>query len=155
MDSDGTRLKGKDSPSGPGPCRRDGVLDQRRVEADEEVSAEEACELGRRAIYHATFRDAFSGGTISVYHVSEKGWTKMSGTDVGELHFEYYPRRARRGGGENRPGRPWRREAKGRKDERTRRRDARKPEVRRPIFAVRREATRDDFDDGSSGDAHA
>ena len=38
-----------------------------------------------------TFRDAFSGGTISVYHVSEKGWTKMSGTDVGELHFKYYP----------------------------------------------------------------
>ena len=52
---------------------------------------EEACELGRRAIYHATFRDAFSGGTISVYHVSENGWTKMSGTDVGELHFDYYP----------------------------------------------------------------
>jgi 20S proteasome subunit beta 5 len=26
-----------------------------------------------------------------VYHVSEKGWTKMSGTDVGELHYEYYP----------------------------------------------------------------
>ena len=52
---------------------------------------EEACELGRRAIYHATFRDAFSGGTISVYHVNENGWTKVSGTDVGELHFEYYP----------------------------------------------------------------
>jgi len=29
----------------------------------------DACELGRRAIYHATFRDAYSGGTISVYHV--------------------------------------------------------------------------------------
>jgi 20S proteasome subunit beta 5 len=56
-----------------------------------DLSVEEACELGRRAIYHATFRDAFSGGTISVYHVSENGWTKMSGTDVGELHFDYYP----------------------------------------------------------------
>lgn len=29
------------------------------------MSAEEACELGRRAIYHATFRDAVSGGTVS------------------------------------------------------------------------------------------
>lgn len=26
---------------------------------------EDACELGRRAIYHATFRDAVSGGTVS------------------------------------------------------------------------------------------
>ena len=27
---------------------------------------EDACELGRRAIYHATFRDAVSGGTVYV-----------------------------------------------------------------------------------------
>ncbi len=30
-----------------------------------DMSVEEACELGRRAIYHATFRDAVSGGTVS------------------------------------------------------------------------------------------
>lgn len=29
------------------------------------MSVEDACELGRRAIYHATFRDAVSGGTVS------------------------------------------------------------------------------------------
>ena len=28
---------------------------------------------------------------MSVYHVGPDGWTKMSGTDVGELHYEYYP----------------------------------------------------------------
>jgi 20S proteasome alpha/beta subunit len=39
-----------------------GVLVQR------DMSAEEACELGRRAIYHATFRDAVSGGTVSGAH---------------------------------------------------------------------------------------
>lgn len=29
------------------------------------MTREEAQELGRRAIYHATFRDAYSGGTVS------------------------------------------------------------------------------------------
>jgi 20S proteasome subunit beta 5 len=47
--------------------------------------------LGRRAIYHATFRDTASGGTVSVYHVNENGWKKVRGDDVGDLHFEYYP----------------------------------------------------------------
>lgn len=51
----------------------------------------EAQELGRKAIYHATFRDAYSGGTVSVYHIKKEGWTKISGTDVGELHYHYNP----------------------------------------------------------------
>ena len=29
------------------------------------MSVEEAQELGRRAIYHATFRDSFSGGVVN------------------------------------------------------------------------------------------
>lgn len=29
------------------------------------MSVDEAIELGRRSIYHATFRDAVSGGTVS------------------------------------------------------------------------------------------
>jgi 20S proteasome subunit beta 5 len=65
-----------------------GVLDQGYKW---DLSVKEACELGRRAIYHATYRDAFSGGTVSVYHVGENGWTKVTGDDVGELHFHYYP----------------------------------------------------------------
>ena len=56
-----------------------------------DLSVAEARELGRRAIYHATFRDAYSGGTVSVYHVTEKGWEKVSGDDVGQLHYHYYP----------------------------------------------------------------
>ena len=39
-----------------------GVLDS---EYKYDLSVEEACELGRRAIYHATHRDAFSGGTVN------------------------------------------------------------------------------------------
>lgn len=27
----------------------------------------------------------------AVYHVTESGWKKVSGNDVTELHFEYYP----------------------------------------------------------------
>lgn len=94
---------------------------------------EEAAELARRAIYHATFRDGASGGVasgmfheshpqkkrkcniswlspvfllyirsmvsvfvinswiVSVYHVGPNGWKKLSGDDVGELHYHYYP----------------------------------------------------------------
>lgn len=95
------------------------------------MSVEEAAELARRAIYHATFRDGASGGVASgilsylsqvseyiykkkdishliwfyvclyftfneltfesVYHVGPNGWKKLSGDDVGELHYKYYP----------------------------------------------------------------
>jgi hypothetical protein len=56
-----------------------------------DLPVEDAIELGRRAIYHAAFRDCASGGTVSVYHVTEEGWTKVRGDDVTELHFKYYP----------------------------------------------------------------
>lgn len=28
---------------------------------------------------------------VSVYHVGPDGWKKLSGDDVGELHYHYYP----------------------------------------------------------------
>ncbi|KAL4599118.1 hypothetical protein ACB092_11G104200 [Castanea dentata] len=55
------------------------------------MSIEEAAELGRRSIYQATFRDGASGGVASVYYVGPDGWKKLSGDDVGELHYHYYP----------------------------------------------------------------
>lgn len=57
-----------------------------------DMTPEEACELGKKAIYHATYRDAASGGTVSVYHVTADGWKKISGDDVTELHYKYYPK---------------------------------------------------------------
>ena len=33
-----------------------------------DMDVEDAIELGRRSIYHATFRDAVSGGTVSGEH---------------------------------------------------------------------------------------
>ena len=80
------------------------------------MSVEEAAELARRSIYHATFRDGASGGVasgnlslslslsecvcvwnlrlyviLSVYYVGPDGWKKLSGDDVAELHYNYYP----------------------------------------------------------------
>ena len=73
------------------------------------MSVEEAQQLGRRAIYHATFRDSFSGGVVNckmanilykyvillslslfvVYHIKEDGWVKVSQTNVADLHYQY------------------------------------------------------------------
>jgi len=88
VDSEGQRTKGKVFSVGSGSLYAYGVLDEGYRW---DMSVEEAIELGRRSIYHATFRDAVSGGTVSVYHVTADGWRKVRGDDVGELHFEYYP----------------------------------------------------------------
>ena len=50
------------------------------------MSDEEAVDLGQRAIYHATFRDMYSGGINNLYLVKEGGWRKVASTDVMELH---------------------------------------------------------------------
>mmetsp|Transcript_8986 Transcript_8986/g.29526 ORF Transcript_8986/g.29526 Transcript_8986/m.29526 type:complete len:288 (-) Transcript_8986:49-912(-) len=86
VDNDGTRSKGQRFSVGSGSIFAYGVLDEGYKW---EMSIEEACELGRRAIFNAGFRDAFSGGTVSVYHIGPSGWTKMSGTDVDELFWHY------------------------------------------------------------------
>jgi 20S proteasome subunit beta 5 len=61
-DSDGTRVKGDSFSVGSGSPYAYGVLD---AGFRKDLSVEEACDLGRRAIYHATFRDAASGGRVS------------------------------------------------------------------------------------------
>lgn len=63
----------------------------RTFPTNRDLSVAEAVELGRRSIYHATFRDCASGGTVSVYHVTQDGWTKVHGDDVTELHNQLYP----------------------------------------------------------------
>ena len=88
VDSEGKRLKGKRFSVGSGSLYAYGVLD---AGYKWELSVEEACELARRAIFQATYRDAYSGGTVSVYHVTEKGWVKVSGDDCDDLHTKYSP----------------------------------------------------------------
>ncbi|KAI8058467.1 nucleophile aminohydrolase [Syncephalis plumigaleata] len=56
---------------------------------DYDMSVADAIELGRRSIYHATHRDAYSGGVVNVYHVKQEGWEYKGRTDVNDLHYEY------------------------------------------------------------------
>ncbi|KAL5072392.1 hypothetical protein RYX36_011376, partial [Vicia faba] len=88
VDSEGGRLKGTRFSVGSGSPYAYGVLD---IGYKYDMSVEEASELARRAIYHATFRDGASGGVASVYYVGPTGWKKLSGDDVGELHYHYNP----------------------------------------------------------------
>jgi 20S proteasome subunit beta 5 len=62
VDSDGTRLKNNIFSVGSGSTYAYGSLDSGYKW---DLTPEEACELGRRSIYHATHRDAYSGGTIN------------------------------------------------------------------------------------------
>lgn len=84
VDSDGTRLKGDCFSVGSGSTFAYGVLDQ-GYHWDLEV--EEALELGRRSIYAAGHRDAFSGNTLNLYHVKEDGWQFIANYDVSLPHL--------------------------------------------------------------------
>eukprot|EP00922_Rhytidocystis_sp_ex-Travisia-forbesii_P056066 GHVS01082994.1.p1 GENE.GHVS01082994.1~~GHVS01082994.1.p1 ORF type:complete len:278 (+),score=48.37 GHVS01082994.1:224-1057(+) len=87
VDDTGTRLKGNVFSCGSGSTFAYGVLDS-HMRWD--MPLEEAVELGRRAIYHATHRDGGSGGLIRVYHIHKDGWTRaIEGEDASELHYKY------------------------------------------------------------------
>lgn len=109
VDSDGTRLTNHLFSVGSGSTYAYGILD---AAYDYNLSVAEAIDLGRRAIYHATHRDAYSGGVVNcklnlpnsacnylpfsnlsfsylVYHVKEDGWEFISQTDVTELYYQY------------------------------------------------------------------
>ncbi|CAM9402363.1 unnamed protein product [Choristocarpus tenellus] len=53
------------------------------------MTDEEAIELGKRAIYHATFRDAASGAINNIYLVKPTGWIKVFSGDVNDMHYKY------------------------------------------------------------------
>merc|ERR1719370_567173 len=86
VDSDGTRLTNNLFSVGSGSTYAYGVLDSGYRW---DLSVEEAYDLGKRAIYHATHRDAYSGGVVNLYHMKETGWIKVSQTDVTDLHYKY------------------------------------------------------------------
>lgn len=87
VDSDGTRLADKLFSVGSGSTYAYGVLD---AGYRWDLSVEEAYELAQRAIYHATFRDAYSGGHINLYHMKETGWERIKNMeDVGPLHHKF------------------------------------------------------------------
>lgn len=69
-----------------------------------DLTDEEAQELGRRSIYAAGHRDAYSGNSCNLYHVKEHGWTYLGKTqrwrfymvadafsgnyDISKLHYD-------------------------------------------------------------------
>ncbi|KAK7083101.1 Proteasome subunit beta type-5 [Halocaridina rubra] len=86
VDNDGNRMPGNAFSVGSGSIYAYGVLDSGY---SKDLSDAEAQELGRRAIYHATHRDAYSGGIVRVYHIKEDGWIKISEEDCKDLHYKY------------------------------------------------------------------
>ncbi|XP_030068931.1 proteasome subunit beta type-5 [Microcaecilia unicolor] len=86
VDSEGNRVSGSLFSVGSGSMYAYGVLDRGYVE---DMSPQAALELARRAIYQATYRDAYSGGLVSLYHVREDGWVRVSQDDVSVLHTKY------------------------------------------------------------------
>ncbi|KAJ1946374.1 Proteasome subunit beta type-5 [Linderina macrospora] len=88
VDSEGQRVANDLFSVGSGSTFAYGVLDsQYRYD----MSVDEAKDLARRAIYHATHRDAYSGGVVRMYWVNENGWTPYPLEDVGELYYQFHP----------------------------------------------------------------
>ncbi|XP_060563233.1 proteasome subunit beta type-5-like [Ruditapes philippinarum] len=86
VDSDGDRLTNNLFSVGSGSVYAYGVLDSGYKW---DLSVKEALDLGQRAIYHATFRDAYSGGVVNLYHMKETGWEFISRTDTADLHYKF------------------------------------------------------------------
>ena len=80
------RLPGQMFSVGSGSVYAYGVLDK-GYRFD--MSDEEAFDIGRRAIYHATHRDAYSGGVVRVYVIQKDGWRIISEDDNAVLHDRY------------------------------------------------------------------
>lgn len=86
VDDDGTRLKGTYFSVGSGSTYAYGVLD---TYYRPDLTVDEAIDLGKRAIYHATHRDAYSGGINNLYHVTKDGWRVVHAIDVNDMHYEF------------------------------------------------------------------
>jgi len=92
IDNDGIRVKGNLFSCGSGSLNAYGILDSFYKE---EMSDEEAIELGRRAIMHATFRDIGSGGGCNVYHITSKGFKYEGRTDVSDAYYDFMAKEKR------------------------------------------------------------
>ncbi|KAM9090287.1 proteasome subunit beta type-11 [Megaptera novaeangliae] len=83
--SDGTCLQGDIFSVGSGSPYAYGVLDGGYRY---DMSTQEAYALARRAVAHATHRDAYSGGSVDLFHVRESGWEYVSRNDAWVLYSE-------------------------------------------------------------------
>lgn len=85
IDTDGNRLRGDLFCVGSGQTFAYGVLDR---EYSYELDTEAALALGTRSILAATHRDAYSGGSINLYHVKEEGWVKHGFNDTHPIFWK-------------------------------------------------------------------
>mmetsp|Transcript_10855 Transcript_10855/g.15302 ORF Transcript_10855/g.15302 Transcript_10855/m.15302 type:complete len:316 (+) Transcript_10855:76-1023(+) len=79
VDNTGVRIGGDMFSVGSGSTFALGILD---TEYRYDLTEDEAIALGIKAIRHATFRDAFSGGFIGVYLITKDGWRKVFSEDL-------------------------------------------------------------------------
>lgn len=79
VDNTGKRIEGDLFVVGSGSTFALGVLDRERKK---DMVENDAVALCIKAIRHATFRDAFSGGYIAVYVINSSGWRKVFSEDV-------------------------------------------------------------------------
>jgi len=86
VDSDGQRMGGNLFSVGSGSTFAYGVLD---TGYSYELETNAAFDLAERAIFAATHRDAYSGGTVRIYHIDEAGWHRIRETDSMELYFRF------------------------------------------------------------------
>jgi 20S proteasome alpha/beta subunit len=83
VDDSGTRIEGDLFAVGSGSNFALGILD---TERHDELTQDQAIALGIKAIRHATFRDAYSGGLINVYLITRKdGWQHVFKEDLARL----------------------------------------------------------------------
>lgn len=82
VDNTGKRIEGEMFAVGSGSTFALGILD---TELRQNMTVDEAIALGIKAIRHATFRDAYSGGFINVYLITNEGWKKVYTEDIARL----------------------------------------------------------------------
>ena len=86
-DNEGIRVEGDRFAIGSGGTYAYGILD---TYYDYNLELESAIFLAKRAISEATYHDAGSGGVVRVYHLHEKGWTRLiEAEDNSELIWKH------------------------------------------------------------------
>lgn len=87
--SDGLRLQGELFSVGSGSPYAYSILDSSVYWG---MSVQEAASVAREAVYRATYRDAYSGNNVDLYHVTAKGWRRRERENLKE---EYYREKER------------------------------------------------------------
>lgn len=89
MCSDGLRLQGELFSVGSGSPYEYAILDSSVYWG---MSVQEATAVAREAVFRATYRDAYSGNNVDLYHVTAKGWRRRERENLKE---EYYREKER------------------------------------------------------------